>query len=70
MSHILRKAVEARKFKLINILRLYNINNNEEQLLTLSLTELENEYKRIQAESHPHSELDSLHWKNKNLKTF
>lgn len=70
MSYILRKAVEERRIKLINILQICNCYQKEEQLSHLSLTELEEEYKRIQAESHPHYELESIRWKNKRVTTF
>jgi Fur-regulated basic protein A len=65
MSHILRKAVEERRKKLINKLIAFHVYKSEEQLLKLSLTELENEYKRIQSDSHPYSDTGSIHWTNK-----
>jgi hypothetical protein len=64
MENILRKAVEQRRKTLINILLNFKIYDNEEQLLNLSLTELENEFKRLKLNSHPHSDTGSIKWKN------
>jgi D-Tyr-tRNAtyr deacylase len=64
MENILRKAVEQRRKKLMNILLNFKIYDNEEQLLKLSLTELENEFKRLKSNSHPHSDTGSIKWKN------
>ncbi|MFP5112523.1 Fur-regulated basic protein FbpA [Bacillaceae bacterium C204] len=64
MENILRKAVEQRRKTLINILLNFKIYDNEEQLLNLSLTELENEFKRLKLNSHPHSDTGSINWKN------
>ena len=65
MENILRNAVEQRRKTLINILLTFKIFDSEEQLLKLSLTELENEYKRLKSNCHPHSDTGSIHWKNK-----
>ncbi|MEK4535998.1 Fur-regulated basic protein FbpA [Peribacillus sp. FSL K6-1552] len=51
--------------KLINKLIVFNVYKNKEQLLNLSLKELENEYKRIQLDSHPHCDTGSINWTNK-----
>jgi hypothetical protein len=64
MENILRKAVEQRRKTLMNILLNFKIYDNEEQLLKLSLTELENEFKRLKSNSHPHSDTGSIKWKN------
>jgi hypothetical protein len=65
MGNILRNGVEQRRKTLINILLSFEIFDSEEQLLKLSLTELENEYKRLKSNSHPHSDAGSIHWKKK-----
>jgi pilus assembly protein TadC len=62
MNNILRQAVEQRRKALINILRTFKVVNSED-LSMLSLRELEDEYKRMKADSHPHSETGSIHWK-------
>lgn len=66
MGDILRKAVENRREKLINRLIAFNLNQEENQYLyELSLTELENEYRKLQSKGHPHSALSSIKWLNK-----
>lgn len=64
MENILRNAVEQRRKTLINILLNFKIFDSEEQLTKLSLTELEDEFKRLKADSHPHSDTGSIQWKN------
>jgi predicted CopG family antitoxin len=64
MENILRNAVEQRRKTLINILLTLKISDSEEQLSKLSLTELENELKRLRSNSHPHSDTGSIIWKN------
>ena len=66
MGEILRKAVEDRRQKLINTLIAFNLDQDENQyLFDLSLTELENEYRKLQSHGHPHSGLSSIQWKNR-----
>ena len=66
MGEILRKAVEDRRQKLINTLIAFNLDQDENQyLFDLSLTELENEYRKLQSQGHPHSGLSSIQWQNK-----
>ena len=68
MGDILRKAVEVRRKELINTLITYNLNQEENQhLFELTLTELENEYRKLQSQGHPHSGLSSIQWKEKKL---
>ena len=62
MSNILRKAVEEKRKQLINKLIVFNVYTSEEQLLNFTLTELENEYKGIQSNSHPHNDKGSIKW--------
>ena len=63
MENILRNAVEQRRKALINILLTFKIFDSEEQLSKLSLTELEDEFKRLRSDSHPHSDTGSIQWK-------
>jgi hypothetical protein len=63
MENILRNAVEQRRKTLINILLNFKIVGSEEQLSRLSLTELEDEFKRLRSDSHPHSDTGSIQWK-------
>ena len=68
MGEILRKAVENRRKKVINTLITYHLNQEENQyLFELSLTELENEYRKLQSQGHPHSALSSIQWQNKKI---
>jgi hypothetical protein len=61
VSYILRKAVEDRRKKLIEKLIAFKVyKKDDKQLLELSLTELENEYRRFQSHSHPHSDFGSI----------
>jgi 16S rRNA A1518/A1519 N6-dimethyltransferase RsmA/KsgA/DIM1 with predicted DNA glycosylase/AP lyase activity len=64
MENILRNAVEQRRKTLMNILLNLKIIDSEEQLSKLSLTELEDEFKRLRSNSHPHSDTGSIKWKN------
>lgn len=65
MGKILRNAVEERRKKLIKKLIYFNVEMSEEQLVELSLTELENENRRIQLDNHPHSDVGSIQWIHK-----
>lgn len=50
MGNILRKAVEDRRKKLINKLIAFNVYQKEDKnLYNLTLTELENEYRKLQS---------------------
>lgn len=61
MGEILRKAVENRRKKLIDALIAFNVYKKEDQhLFELSLTDLENEYKRFQLQCHPHVDFGSI----------
>ncbi|MBP3038440.1 Fur-regulated basic protein FbpA [Bacillaceae bacterium Marseille-Q3522] len=63
MSNILRQAVETRRKEIINKLITFNVyKKDDKHLYELSLSKLEHEYKKIQAEVHPHSEFGSIHW--------
>ncbi|MFP7296392.1 Fur-regulated basic protein FbpA [Neobacillus niacini] len=67
MGKILREAVENRRLELINKLIAFGVYKKEEHhLFELSLTDLENEFKIFIKDHHPHSEVESLHWINKN----
>ena len=66
MGDILRKAVEVRRKELINSLIVFNLNQEENQhLFELTLTELENEYRKLQSQGHPHSGLSTIQWQRK-----
>jgi hypothetical protein len=72
MGEILRNAVENKRKKLIKKLIAYNVYKKEEKhLFELSLTDLENEYRRFKSLSHPHSDIGSIkltgHKSNKKL---
>ena len=61
MGDILRKAVEKKRKKLIEKLIVFNVYKKEEKhLFELSLTELEEEYRKFISSSHPHGNLESI----------
>ena len=63
MGNILRKAVEIRRNELINKLITFNLYKKEgRHLFELSLAELEIEYKKALAHTHPHSDMGSIRW--------
>jgi hypothetical protein len=57
--------VEERQKELIHKLMIHHVNKSVEQLMKLSLKELEIEYKKVQTDCHPHSDAGSIHWINK-----
>lgn len=61
MGEILRNAVENKRKKLIKKLIAYNVYKKEDKhLFELSLTDIENEYRKFQSISHPHSDIGSI----------
>ncbi|WP_299741261.1 Fur-regulated basic protein FbpA [uncultured Rossellomorea sp.] len=65
MGEILQEAIHNRRNELINKLIIHNIfKKGHKQLFELTLQELEDEFKYIQQESHPHSDVGSIKWKN------
>ncbi|WP_341357934.1 Fur-regulated basic protein FbpA [Rossellomorea sp. y25] len=65
MGEILQEAIQNRRNELINKLIIHNIfKKGHKQLFELTLQELEDEFKYIQQESHPHSDVGSIQWKN------
>ncbi|MGM0851240.1 MAG: Fur-regulated basic protein FbpA [Bacillota bacterium] len=65
MGKILQEAIHNRRNELINKLIVHNIfKKGDKQLFELTLQELEDEYKYLQKECHPHSDVGSIHWKN------
>ncbi|KHD84728.1 Fur-regulated basic protein FbpA [Heyndrickxia ginsengihumi] len=63
----LHQAVENRRNELINKLIAFDIYKKEgKHLFELTLSELEAEYKALQSNFHPHCEVESIHWINKN----
>lgn len=69
MSNILRQAVENRRRELMNILITFGVLQKEDkQINELSLTDLEKEYINFILNEHPHSEIGSIRWGNKDYK--
>jgi Fur-regulated basic protein A len=65
MGKIHQETLQKRRNELVNKLIVHNIfKKGDKQLFELTLQELENEYKYIQKECHPHSDVGSIHWKN------
>lgn len=65
MGKIFQEAIHNRRNELINKLIVHNIfKKGDKQLFELTLQELEDEYKYLQKECHPHSDVGSIHWKN------
>ncbi|WP_409300366.1 Fur-regulated basic protein FbpA [Peribacillus sp. SCS-155] len=61
----LLNAVERKRQKLIELLIMFNEYDREENPLTkLTLTELEQEYKRFQHNNHPHGDFGSIKFKS------
>ena len=59
----MKPIVEKKKQKIINKLIFFNVFNKEDkQLYELSLSKLENEYKKFKSENHPHGEFSSFQW--------
>ncbi|TKC18768.1 Fur-regulated basic protein FbpA [Robertmurraya kyonggiensis] len=66
MGKLLRHAVEKRRKELIcKLYPHFVIRKEDKELYELSLSELENEYKKLKSELHPHSEFESIHWSHK-----
>jgi hypothetical protein len=65
MSKFLSQVVENRRKELISKLIAFNL-YKKEHLFELTLTDLENEFKKIQSNVHPHGGMDSIHWTNIN----
>ncbi|PFG06429.1 Fur-regulated basic protein FbpA [Bacillus sp. es.034] len=64
MGDNLHEANNKRRNELINKLIVHNVfKKGNKQLFELTLRELEDEYHYIQKESHPHSDVGSIHWK-------
>ncbi|MBA9026409.1 Fur-regulated basic protein FbpA [Peribacillus huizhouensis] len=69
MGDILRRAVEEKRQRLIDQLVAFKvIKEDDKHLFELSLTELENEFRKFQLDSHPHGEYSSIKWIHKNSK--
>ncbi|MFJ7830948.1 Fur-regulated basic protein FbpA [Peribacillus sp. NPDC097197] len=65
MGDTIRKGMEERRKKLINKLCIAYQDESMEQLLKLSLTELENMHSKLLLEYHPHNDVGSLRWSKK-----
>lgn len=62
---IFKKALENRRKKLIEKLIIYNVYKKEDKhLFELSLTDLENEYRRFQSQNHPPGDFGSIQFIN------
>jgi hypothetical protein len=69
VGNILRKAVEDKRKRLIDQLIALNVYKKEDKyLFELTLTELENEYRRFQSQGHPHGDFGSIQWTHKKSK--
>ncbi|WP_338452976.1 Fur-regulated basic protein FbpA [Niallia oryzisoli] len=63
MGKFSREGVEKKRKKIIDKLIAFNVyKKDDKQLYELSLSELENELRRIQQQSHPHGEFGSIKW--------
>jgi hypothetical protein len=63
VGEVFRKAVEDRKKRLIDMLIAFNVyKKDDKHLFELTLSELENEYRKSLSNSHPHGEYGSIHW--------
>ncbi|MFE4705475.1 Fur-regulated basic protein FbpA [Peribacillus simplex] len=60
----MKKGVEERRKALIYKLMIHTVNKSVEQLMKLTLKELEIEYKKVQTDCHPHSDAGSIQWIN------
>ncbi|MBT2664182.1 MULTISPECIES: Fur-regulated basic protein FbpA [Bacillaceae] len=60
----MKKGVEERRKELIYKLMIHTVNKSVEQLMKLTLKELEIEYKKVQNDCHPHSDAGSIQWIN------
>ena len=61
MGNILRKAVEDKRKRLIDKLIAFKVYRKEDKhLFELTLTVLENEYRRFQSQCHPHGDFGSI----------
>ncbi|MED1471794.1 Fur-regulated basic protein FbpA [Bacillus salipaludis] len=66
MGDVFLKAVENRRKILIEKLIAFNVyKKDHEYLFKLTLTELENEYRKFLMLNHPHSGFESIKWINK-----
>ncbi|WP_018660220.1 Fur-regulated basic protein FbpA [Heyndrickxia acidiproducens] len=63
MNSLTEKALEKRRNELIDRLIAFHVYKKEgRHLFELTLPELEDEYKSIQTQVHPHSGWESLRW--------
>ncbi|MGW8423892.1 Fur-regulated basic protein FbpA [Peribacillus simplex] len=60
----MKKGVEERRKELIYKLMIHTVDKSVEQLMKLTLKELEIEYKKVQNDCHPHSDAGSIQWIN------
>ncbi|NRD79163.1 Fur-regulated basic protein FbpA [Bacillus sp. BRMEA1] len=63
MKNRLQKAIENRRNKLIDKLIAFSVYKKEDKhLFELSLSELEDEYRKFKSICHPHFDLGALRW--------
>ncbi len=63
MGDVFRKAVEDSRKSLIEKLIAFNVyKKDDKHLFELTLSELENEYKKFLSKSHPHGDYGSIKW--------
>ncbi|MFE7063378.1 Fur-regulated basic protein FbpA [Sutcliffiella sp. NPDC057660] len=63
MGEILKNAVENRRSELISKLLYFRVFKKEDQhLYELSLSDLEQEYKKYDHYMHPHDDMGSIQW--------
>lgn len=67
VGDVFRKAVEKRRKSLIEkLIAFQEYKIDDKHVFELTLTELEHEYKRLLLQSHPHDNVRSIHWTNRN----
>jgi len=59
----MRNSIEKRREKLIDKLIRYNLfSKDDKNLISLTLSELEYEYRKFKVQNHPHGEFGSIRW--------
>lgn len=67
VGDVFRKAVEDRRKRLIDTLIAFDVyKKDDKHLFELTLSELENEYRKFLKNCHPHGEYGSIQWMGKN----
>lgn len=59
----MRNSIEKRREKLVDKLIRYNLfSKDDKSLISLTLSELEYEYRKFKMQNHPHGEFGSIRW--------